>query len=144
MAPSLINSLKLGSFFENFQKKFYLSHEMYLHETSRTVGIFHLPALVFEIWAFTFAKMEVGHPVHSTKGSHFVFYVSADHSPVGFRPSPTHMRLSPSPPASSTTSNGGQSTSTPPPTYARVSNLKKNHGNSPTRNVRYIQNHWAC
>ena len=36
---------------------------MYLHETSRTVGIFHLPALVFEIWAFTFAKMEVGHPV---------------------------------------------------------------------------------
>ena len=38
---------------------------MYLHETSRTVGIFHLPALVFEIWAFTFAKMEVGHPVLS-------------------------------------------------------------------------------
>ena len=65
VAPSLINFLKLGSFFENFQKKFYLSHEMYLHETSRTVWIFHLPALIFEIWAFTFAKMEVGHPVSS-------------------------------------------------------------------------------
>ena len=36
---------------------------MYLHETSRTVGIFHLSALVFEIQAFTFDKMEVGHPV---------------------------------------------------------------------------------
>ena len=51
------------------------------------------------------------------------------------------MRLSPSPPTS-LTSNGGHhhqnnNTSTPPPTYARVSNLKKNHGNSPTRNVRF-------
>ena len=80
-------------------------------------------------------------PNYVQKALILYFYVSADHSPVGFRPSPTHMRLSPSPPASSTTSNGGQSTSTPPPTYARVSNLKKNHGNSPTRNVRYIQNH---
>ena len=51
------------------------------------------------------------------------------------------MRLSPSPPTSLTSSiNGGhshQNNNTPPPTYARVSNLKKNHGNSPTRNVRF-------
>jgi len=67
--------------------------------------------------------------------------MQADHSPVNFRPSPTHMRLSPSPPTSLTSSiNGGhshQNNNTPPPTYARVSNLKKNHGNSPTRNVRF-------
>ena len=71
----------------------------------------------------------------------WLFIFSADHSPVNFRPSPTHMRLSPSPPTSLTSSiNGGhshQNNNTPPPTYARVSNLKKNHGNSPTRNVRF-------
>ena len=39
---------KLGPFFKIFQKIFFLSYEMALHETPRTVGIFDLPALVFE------------------------------------------------------------------------------------------------
>lgn len=57
-------------------------------------------------------------------------YLNSRPSP---RPSPTNMRLSPSPPSISGSS----------PTYARVSNLKKvnNHSNGNVRNVRFADEH---
>ena len=50
--------LELGPFFEIFQKNFFFSYEMYLHETSRTFGIFDLSAFVFELQAFKKSKIK--------------------------------------------------------------------------------------
>ena len=41
--------LKLGPFLEIFQKNYFFSFEMYLHETLRTVGIFDLGQIPIKI-----------------------------------------------------------------------------------------------